>query len=154
MAASLPLTGGRQCGAVRCEIAQAPLMTYCCHCTHCQQVSASAFSISVIVAEASVAYTAGTPRKTTWTSHAGNERCGDFCGECGVRLLHGRPPSSGSLSLRGGTLDDLSLARPAGHSWTKSAQAWVRFDPHDSLCAAQPTEYEPYIERFKTFGIF
>ena len=153
-AAPLPLTGGCQCGAVRYEVAQGPLFAYCCHCTNCQKVSTSAFCISAIIPEASFAYTAGEPRKTTWISDAGNQRYGDFCGDCGVRIAHGQTPSTGFLSLRAGTLDDPALARPAGHIWTKSAQDWVRFDPDDVLCEEQPTDYGPYIERFKTFGIF
>ncbi len=152
--APLPLKGGCQCGALRYEIAQAPLMVYCCHCTNCQKISTSAFCISAAVYEAGVSYVAGAPCRTTWTSDAGNARYGDFCGDCGVRILHGQTPPIGVLSLRAGTLDDPSRARPAGHIWTKSALPWVRFDPDDILCEGQPTDYTPYVERFKAFGIF
>jgi hypothetical protein len=30
---NLPQTGGCQCGALRYEITQAPIMVYTCHCT-------------------------------------------------------------------------------------------------------------------------
>lgn len=152
--AHLPLKGGCQCGAVRYEIAQAPLMVYCCHCTNCQKISTSAFCISATVFEAAFSYTTAPPRKVEWTSDAGNQRYGDYCGDCGVRILHGQTPSIGVLSLRAGTLDDPSLARPAGHIWTRSAQNWVRFQPDDILCEEQPTDYKPYMERYKSFGLF
>lgn len=151
---SLPLKGGCQCGALRYEVAQAPLMIYACHCTNCQKISGAAFALSATVFEASFSYVAGTPRKAEWTSEAGNARYGDYCGDCGVRIAHGQTPSIGVLSLRAGTLDDPSWVRPAGHIWTKSAQGWMRFAPDDVLCDVQPTDYVPYIERFKSFGLF
>jgi hypothetical protein len=36
---SLPLTGGRSCGAIRYEIAAFPLLLYTCNCTDCQTAS-------------------------------------------------------------------------------------------------------------------
>ena len=152
--ASLPLSGGCHCGAVRYEVAQAPLMVYCCHCTNCQKISGAAFAISATIFEASFSYKTGLARKVEWISDAGNQRYGDYCGDCGVRILHGQTPSIGVLSLRAGTLDDPSLARPSGHIWTKSAQSWVTFAPEDILCDVQPTDYTPYVERFKGFGVF
>lgn len=154
MGAPLPLTGGCFCGALRYEVTQAPLMVYCCHCTNCQKISGSAFAISATIFEASFAYVAGAPRKVEWTSDAGNQRYGDYCGDCGVRMFHGQIPSIGVLSLRAGTLDEPAMAKPAGHIWTKSAQPWMRFNPDDVLCETQPDDYAPFIERFKSFGLF
>ena len=34
---TLPLVGGCQCGGLRYEISQPPLMIYNCHCTNCQE---------------------------------------------------------------------------------------------------------------------
>jgi hypothetical protein len=45
----LPQTGGCQCGAIRYEITEAPQLVYTCHCTDCQRLTSSAFSIGVIV---------------------------------------------------------------------------------------------------------
>jgi hypothetical protein len=36
-----------------------------------------------------------------------------------------------------------------GHTWTRSAQPWFKFDPDDILCEVQPTDYVPFIEKFK-----
>jgi hypothetical protein len=38
--------GGCRCGAVRFEVAGPPLLTLACHCTGCQHMTASAFSLS------------------------------------------------------------------------------------------------------------
>jgi len=47
----LPQTGGCQCGKVRYEITQEPQSVYTCHCTACQRLTSSAFSMGLVVAE-------------------------------------------------------------------------------------------------------
>src|SRR6187551_1629262 len=43
------ISGGCLCGAVRYECNAEPFGTAICHCTHCQKVSGSAFSVNVVV---------------------------------------------------------------------------------------------------------
>lgn len=152
--ASLPLTGGCFCSALRYEVTQAPMTVCCCHCTNCQKISGSAFALSAIISEASFAYVVGAPQKVEWISDAGNQRYGDYCGDCGVRMFHGQTPSNGVISLRAGTLDKPAIAKPAGHIWTRSAQSWMQFNPDDVLCETQPDDYAPFIARFKSFCLF
>ena len=57
----IPLTGGCQCGKLRYELSEAPRLVYCCHCTSCQRITASAFSISAVVIEEAFHLTAGQP---------------------------------------------------------------------------------------------
>jgi hypothetical protein len=45
----LPLTGSCPCGAIRYEIARPPIGMYTCHCTDCQRITNSAFSIRMVV---------------------------------------------------------------------------------------------------------
>ena len=47
----LPQTGGCQCGKIRYEISEAPQLVYTCHCTDCQRLTSSAFSLGLVVAE-------------------------------------------------------------------------------------------------------
>jgi hypothetical protein len=46
----LPQTGGCQCGAIRYEVTEAPQLVYTCHCTECQRLTGSAFSMALVVA--------------------------------------------------------------------------------------------------------
>ena len=151
---SLPIEGGCQCGALRYEVKQPPLMIYCCHCTNCQKITGSAFVMSATVLEASFNFTKGEPKKVEWKSDAGNDRYGMFCGDCGCRIAHGQTPSIGVLSLRAGTFDDTSWVRPAGHIWLKSAQPWFEPAKDDVTCDVQPTDYSPYVEHFKVQNLF
>ena len=70
------------------------------------------------------------------------------------RIANGQTPSSGVLSLRAGTFDDTSWVRPAGHIWVKNAQEWIKFDKDDLLCDTQPTDFDAYAERFRSFRLF
>jgi hypothetical protein len=45
----LPWEGGCRCGETRFRLTKPPLLTMACHCTGCQRMSASAFSLSVAV---------------------------------------------------------------------------------------------------------
>ncbi len=45
----LPREGGCRCGRVRLRISAPPLLTMACHCTGCQRMSSSAFSLSAAI---------------------------------------------------------------------------------------------------------
>ena len=151
---TLPLVGGCQCGALRYAITQPPLMIYNCHCTNCQRIGGGAFSTPATVLEASFAFTTGAPHTFEWTSDAGNRRFGWLCGACGSRIAHGQVPSSGVLSVRCGTLDDTSWVEPVGDIWTRSAQPWVSLSGDRLRSEQQPTDYAPFMERFRAQGRF
>lgn len=150
----LPLAGRCQCGALEYAVSQPPVMVYACHCTNCQKQTGSAFVLSATVLETAFAFRAGEPARVGWTSDAGTERYGLFCGSCGTRIVNGQQPSIGFYSLRAGTLDDTSWVRPAGHIWMRSAQPWFRPDPDDLVYEERPGDYAALVERFATFQAF
>ena len=45
----LPWEGGCRCGEVRIRVTAPPILTGACHCTGCQKMTASAFSLTVTV---------------------------------------------------------------------------------------------------------
>jgi hypothetical protein len=57
-----PQTGGCQCGAIRYEITEAPHLVYTCHCTECQRLTGSAFSMALVVAGAAFQLAGTQPR--------------------------------------------------------------------------------------------
>lgn len=154
MGVALPLKGGCQCDALRYEVSAAPVTVAVCHCTNCQKISGGAFAVNAMIAEDAFAFTKGAPKTIEWDSDAGNRRYGKFCGRCGARIAHGHMPGTGILSLRAGTLDDVSWVRPAGHIWVKSAQSWVSFAEDDILSDKQPADFNALVQRFRSFGIF
>ena len=57
----LPWEGGCRCGAVRIRVTRPPMLTGACHCTGCQTMSASAYSLTVTVPADGFEVTKGAP---------------------------------------------------------------------------------------------
>ncbi|MFC6490650.1 GFA family protein [Nitratireductor sp. GCM10026969] len=57
----LPREGGCRCGQVRVRVSAPPLITMACHCTGCQRMSASAFSLSAAIPAEGFAVVEGEP---------------------------------------------------------------------------------------------
>lgn len=141
----LPLTGGCVCGAVRYEIAQSPRMVYACHCTDCQRITSSAFSLGMVIAEEGFCVTGAEPRLVFGgVTESGRRKQRFVCGECGTWLFGNPRPGTQHPGLvrivRGGTLDDTSWLRPTAHFWMRSAQKWVVVPEHVAVYDKQPTQ--------------
>jgi hypothetical protein len=138
----LPLTGGCLCGALRYEISEAPVMTYTCHCTDCQHVTSSAFSIAVTVPDRAFRLSHGEPRLVQKTADSGRIVTRWLCPDCACWIVSS--PQAGASSaemirrVRAGTLDDTSWLKPTAHFWTRSKQAWVVLPEVGQVFATQP----------------
>jgi hypothetical protein len=142
---SFPVSGGCQCGAVRYRLKGAPVTFYLCHCTECQKQSSSAFGESVRVRARDVE-TDGETKSFTRTSENGNGVECRFCLNCGTRLFHLRPGYGEFLNVKGGSLDDTSWLKPAGHIWTRSKQPHVII-PEDAVCYPGQPESDDELEK-------
>src|SRR5688572_11506191 len=111
-------TGRCQCGEIRYQSAGEPSALYVCHCLECQKQSASAFGITLEVPRSTFQITQGSPKY--WSRAAANGkklRCA-FCPNCGSRLWHEyEDPSSTTLSIKGGSLDEPLDLTEAIHVW-------------------------------------
>jgi hypothetical protein len=126
----LPLCGGCVCGAVRYELSREPLIVYVCHCTVCQRITSSAFSIGMTVPEAAFRAIGKEARQVFGgVTESGRHKTRLVCPDCGTWLFGNARPGTdypGMVRIvRGGTLDDTSWLRPTAHYWTRSAQPWV-----------------------------
>jgi hypothetical protein len=127
----LPQTGGCQCGKIRYEITEAPQLVYTCHCTDCQRLTSSAFSIGIVVAETALSLSGMTPRALQRTAESGRVNTRFVCPECGSWICG--TPRDGLVRVRAGTLDDTSWLRPTSHIWTRSKQAWIVLPAGDQV---------------------
>jgi hypothetical protein len=57
----LPWEGGCRCGSVRVRVTRPPLLTGACHCTGCQRMTASAYSLTVTLPADGFEVTRGEP---------------------------------------------------------------------------------------------
>jgi hypothetical protein len=138
----LPLTGGCQCGTLRYTITEAPLQTYTCHCTDCQRLTSSAFSMAITVRDAAFRLTAGEPRLVQKTAESGRVVTRWLCPDCAAWIcsspLPAATPADTVRRVRAGTLDDRSWLRPTAHFWTRSKQPWVTLSEGDEIFETQP----------------
>ena len=128
---AIPIGGGCQCGRVRYSLSGFPLVFYLCHCMECQRHTSSAFGESLRVNAADMTVE-GELAVFARVAESGARREGRFCPNCGVRIFHGTEGSA-EVNIKAGTLDDTSWLRPAGHIWTRSRQAFLRWDDADAL---------------------
>jgi hypothetical protein len=137
----LPLTGGCLCGAIHYEIARRPIAVYTCHCTDCQRITSSGFSVGMVVIADSV-HLSGETRTVESISDSGRTKRRLICPSCGIWIgglpLQGTEVPDVVRVLRGGTLDDTSWLRPTTHYWTRSRQPWVVLPDGDQQYETQP----------------
>jgi hypothetical protein len=122
------ISGGCLCGAVRYESSAEPLGSAICHCTDCQHVSGSAFSVNVVVPASSVTFKGESPASYAYKGGSGKALSRKFCPKCGSSIASEAEALPGVLIIKAGTLDDSSWLKPNTHIWTSSAQSWVRID--------------------------
>jgi hypothetical protein len=133
---NLPLTGGCQCGKIRYEITEAPHLVYTCHCTDCQRITGSAFSLGVALPQAAFRVTAGEARAVQRMPDSGRLNTRFVCPDCACWVYS--LPRGGVVRVRAGTLDDTSWLQPTRHIWTRSKQPWITFAESDETFEGQP----------------
>jgi hypothetical protein len=132
-----PLIGGCQCGKLRYEISEAPRLVYSCHCTACQKITGSAFSLGIVVAEEAFRLTAGQPHLVQRAADSGRTTTRWVCPDCSSWLT-GTPRMV--RPVRAGTLDDTSWLQPTVHLWTRSKQPWIKLPSGDQQFETQPDD--------------
>jgi hypothetical protein len=86
----LPQTGGCQCGALRYEITEAPRIVCTCHCTDCQRMTSSAFSIALVLQAGGFRLVRGEPKPVQRIADSGRVTTRWICPECGSWICGGR----------------------------------------------------------------
>src|ERR1700747_676256 len=109
-AVKLPLNGRVLGGALRYEITEPPTMAYACHCTDCQRLTSSAFSLAITVPDRAFRLTQGeTPllQKSAESGRVVTRWVGPECG-CWLTSSPQQGASTGEMirRVRAGTLDD------------------------------------------------
>src|SRR5260370_21498459 len=111
VAMKLPQAGDCQCGKIRCEITEEPKSVYTCHCTACQRLTSSAFSLGLVVAEKAFKMSGVEPRPLQRLADSGrmNTRLGRP--EC----PRDRVEATATLPFLGGDADPHRFLRTHGN---------------------------------------
>jgi len=117
----LPWTGGCRCGQVRLRITAAPLLAMACHCSGCQTMSASAFSLSLAVPTPGFEVTAGVP--VIGGIHGAAHHY--FCPHCKSWMYTKTEGMDEFVNLRPSMLDDHAWYVPFVETWTSEKLPWA-----------------------------
>jgi hypothetical protein len=122
-----PIEGACQCGQVTYKLHEPPSLVVACHCTQCQKLSTSPFSISAFVNPSSIEFK-GEMKEWSRTSDSGNRNHARFCPNCGNRIYHYNPDDPGvfKLKLKPVGLPDDSMFEPKAHVWVSEKQSWFK----------------------------
>jgi hypothetical protein len=126
------LVGGCRCGHIRYEITEQPWFGFACHCTDCQQLTASAFSLGITVPESGFRLVQNRPQQWTKIGSSGRPSHQFTCPNCSG-WTHTKPEVlTGGLVVRPMTLDDHHGFRPVARASPEAlflGRALVRHSP-------------------------
>lgn len=122
----MKVEGHCHCGAISYEADVDPERVTICHCTDCQNLTGSAFRVTVPAPRESFVMRSGNPKiYIKKTSDSGTPRAHAFCPDCGTPIyatsVEERPASYG---LRVGTLAQRAQLAPRRQVWCRSALPW------------------------------
>ena len=118
---NLPWEGGCRCGQVRLKVSAPPLLTMACHCTGCQHMTGSAFSLSATIPTEGFSIVAGEP--VIGGLHGPHRHY--FCPYC-MSWMFTRPEGLDFfVNLRPTMLDDPSWFAPYIETFTSEKLPWA-----------------------------
>ncbi|MCA1440294.1 GFA family protein [Ensifer sp. IC4062] len=142
----LPWEGGCRCGGVRFKVSAPPLLTMACHCTGCQRMTASAFSLSVAIPSEGFAVTNGEP--VIGGLHGATRHY--FCPHC-MSWMFTRPEGMDwFVNVRATMLDDPSWFSPFIETWTSEKLPWATTPAVHSYETLPPMEaYDGLLDEYR-----
>ena len=141
---TLPLNGACRCGRVQIRISAPPLLTMACHCTGCQRMSGSAYSLSAAIPSAGFTVTEGEPVVAGASPEAGHH----FCPDC-MTWMFTRPEEGGFVNVRATLFDDTTGYAPFMETYTVEKLPWATTGAaHSFERFPEPKDYPPMLKAF------
>ena len=141
----LPLEGGCRCGQVRIRIETPPILTMACHCTGCQKMSSSAYSLSATIPSSGFFVIQGEP--IIGGLHGASKHY--FCPYC-KSWLFTRPEGLDELvNLRPTMLENSTWFKPFFENCTSDKLPWVSIPVKYSFDKFPPLDfYEKLVREY------
>ena len=144
MTTSLPIEGSCMCGQVKVRVSIAPIITMACHCSGCQKLSASAFSLTAMVPAAGFALIAGETR--IGALHGDNPYV--YCANC-LNWLYTELTSAPFVNVRPGLFDVSAWSVPFIESYVSEKLPWATTPAkHSFEKYPEPRQYGPLMAEF------
>ena len=117
--------GGCACGQLRYAARGKPLIVHCCHCSHCQRETGSAFATNLLIEADRLSFTGEVETIVTPSASGQGQRI-IRCPKCHVAVSSHYPGAGDAFHfLRVGTLDERADIVPDVHIYTATKQPWV-----------------------------
>lgn len=145
----LPWTGTCRCDRVAFRITAPPIMTMACHCTGCQRMSASAFSLTMMVPASGFEVVRG--EVVVGGLHGASAHL--FCGYC-MTWLFTRPEGVAEfVNVRPTMLEDASWVAPFIETYTREKLPWATTPAeHRFETLPDPSQYGALMQTFAERG--
>ena len=147
----LPLQGRCRCGQLTYTVTAAPAFTFACHCTDCQQLTSSAFSMGMAVPKAGFEVR-GETRVWAKTADSGGWSQQFTCPVCAGWTHTTTEHAQNFVIVRPSTLDDQRWFRPVAQIFTRSAMPWALM-PVQFSYDVEFKDTKPLEEAFAVGGI-
>jgi hypothetical protein len=145
----LPWNAHCRCGGVRMRITAPPLLTMACHCTGCQRMTASAFSLSIAIPTSGFAVVEGEP--VIGGLHGPHRHY--HCGHCKSWLFTRPEGMDEFVNLRASMLEDATWFAPFVETCTAEAFPWARTGaPHSFPDIPDISVFPPLVAEFAARG--
>ena len=142
-----PMDGGCRCGRVRLRVSAPPLLTMACHCTGCQRMSSSAFSLTAAIPSDGFAVMQGEP--VIGGLH-GDDAHHYFCGYCMSWMFTKPEQLDWFVNLRPTMLDEPRWFSPFVETYISEKLPWATTPAVHSFEKFPP--FEQYEELIKAYA--
>jgi len=134
-----PIEGSCQCGQASYKLYEKPKMVVACHCTECQKLSTSPFSVTAVVASTAIEFS-GKLKEWGRGADSGNRNNAMFCNTCGNRIYHYNPekPEAIKLKLKPINLTEDEIFEPSIHVWVSEKLSWYNIPKGVPFFEKQP----------------
>jgi hypothetical protein len=146
----LPWDGGCRCGEVRIRVTKPPLLTGACHCTGCQKMTASAYSLTVTLPADGFEVTNGTPVLGGLRGPVSHHH---HCPNCLSWVFTRAEGFDWFVNLRASILDDHRWFEPYIELWTSEKLAWAETGArHGYETSPDLPEFQKLMETYAAQG--
>jgi hypothetical protein len=121
----MKIDGRCHCGNITFEAEADPDRVTICHCTDCQNLTGSAFRVSVYVPAEHFVLTGGPLKSYIRAPENKPKRRLAFCGDCGTPIYGCQADNPQFYGLRLGTITQREALPPKRQNWRRSALSWV-----------------------------
>jgi hypothetical protein len=137
----LPWSGGCRCGQVRFEVTRPPFLSGACHCTGCQRMTGSAYSLNLSLPADGFSLTQGEPVVGGLHGPVSHHY---HCPYCLSWLFTRAEGFDWFVNVRATMLDDPAWFEPFVELWTSEKLPWAETG------AAHSFQTSPAMEEFQT----